>query len=363
MALRFCSHSLGFAAIGFFLTACATVHKTGEATAQTAATPQADSQAPERPPFAVWLAGLKAEAIGAGIRAEIVDAALANVTYDQEVVQSDRNQPEVKLTLETYLAQRLTPARIKRGREMMIEHRAELAAVAKVYNVQPRFIVAIWGMETNYGSFIGNRDTIQSLVTLAYDPRRSAYFRKELLAALKILDEGHVAVGNMKGSWAGAMGQSQFMPTSFLAYAVDFDGDNRRDIWTTPVDVFASIANYLKTFGWRDDQTWGREVKMPQAFDGANGGGQGLMPPANTCAVRNHAGNLTLGAWNKRGVRRLSGAALPAVNLNASLARPDGADGRAFLTYGNYRSILRYNCSDFYAIAVGLLADNFTDLD
>lgn len=314
----------------------------------------------DRPPFEEWLQALREEAVSAGIRAETVDLALADVTFDEAVVKSDRNQPEVKLTLETYLAQRLTPQRIAKGREMMQTHREDLARVAKAFGVQPRFIVAIWGLETNYGGYTGNRNVIQSLVTLAYDPRRAAFFRKELLAALRILDEGHVTVADMKGSWAGAMGQPQFMPTSFNAYAVDFDEDGRRDIWTTPVDVFASIASYLKTFGWDAQRTWGRQVKL---MDGAAERLEGKEPPAKSCALRNHVGQMPLDAWQDLGVRRLNGDDLPKVQVEASLARPDGPTGRAYLTYANYRSILRYNCSDFYAITVGSLADALHDLE
>lgn len=317
---------------------------------------------PDRKPFPDWLQELRDEALSSGISEATVDAALADVSFDDAVVKSDRNQPEVKLTLETYLKPRLSPQRIAKGREMMVEYREELAAVAAAYGVQPRFIVAIWGMETNYGGFTGNRYVIQSLVTLAYDPRRSDFFRKELMAALKILDEGHVQVADMKGSWAGAMGQPQFMPTSFNAYAVDFDGDGRRDIWTTPVDVFASIASYLKTYGWNADYTWGREVQIDDAAR-ERIARQDLGAPATTCALRNHRGPLALRDWQDLGVLRLNGGALPAVEIAASLATPDGPGGRAFLTYGNYRSILRYNCSDFYAISIGMLADAFKDLE
>lgn len=317
---------------------------------------------PDRKPFPDWLEEIRTEALSLGISAATVDAALADVSFDEAVVKSDRNQPEVKLTLETYLKPRLSPQRIAKGREMMVKYREELAAVAAAYGVQPRFIVAIWGMETNYGGFTGNRYVIQSLVTLAYDPRRSDFFRKELMAALRILDEGHVQVADMKGSWAGAMGQPQFMPTSFNAYAVDFDGDGRRDIWTTPVDVFASIASYLKTYGWNADFTWGREVTIDDAAR-ERIAARNLEAPAKTCALRNHRGQLALGEWQDLGVLRLNGDPLPAVEITASLAMPDGPEGRAFLTYGNYRSILRYNCSDFYAISIGMLADAFKDLE
>ncbi len=320
------------------------------------------AQTPEQKPFDEWLVELRSDALKAGISEKTLDAALADVAPDAAVVKADRNQPEVKLTAESYLGSRISPQRIAKGREMMEKYRTELRQVADAFGVQPRFIVAIWGLETNYGGFTGGRYVIQSLVTLAYDPRRSDFFRKELLAALRILDEGHVEVPQMTGSWAGAMGQPQFMPTSFNAYAVDFDGDGRRDIWTTPVDVFASIARYLKSFGWNAEYTWGREVKIDSEAR-KRIADRNLDAPAKSCALRNHRGPLSLKAWQDLGVTRLNGDPLPDVEIEASLAMPDGPEGRAFLTYNNYRAILRYNCSDLYAISIGILADAFKDLE
>jgi membrane-bound lytic murein transglycosylase B len=310
--------------------------------------------AAEPPSFEDWLAGVKAEAIEKGIRAETVEAAFKDVKLDEKIITADRNQPEVKLTLTTYLAQRVTKARIDRGLAKMAEHREELRAVSEKYGVQPRFIAAIWGMETNFGSFTGGKYVIEALATLAYDPRRSAFFRQQLIEALKILDEGHITVSDMKGSWAGAMGQPQFMPNSFYNFAQDFDGDGRRDIWTTPVDVFASIANYLKSNTWRADQTWGRQVTLPDDFQEK---AQKLAPTASSGALKYHLGQMKLAEWNDLGVRRLNGQELPMADFVASLALPDGPGGAAFLTYTNYRAILRYNPSNFYAIAVGQLAD------
>lgn len=307
-------------------------------------------------PFDQWMAELRAEALDQGIRPEILDAALAGVTYDAGVVKADRNQPEFKQTFAGYMKARVSDARIRRGQEQIAKHRAALERVGDAYGVQPRFIAAIWGIETNYGSYTGGKDVVQSLVTLAYDPRRSDYFRRELLTALKILNEGHIDPANMKGSWAGAMGQPQFMPTSFWDFAEDFDGDGRRDIWTTPEDVFASIANYLKRYGWEGNRTWGRRVDLPMDFT-SKVSDQGLGAPSSRCALRNHVGDLTLDQWQAMGVRRDGGADLPQVNIEASLVQPGGEEGPAFLTYGNFRAILRYNCSNFYALAVGHLAD------
>jgi len=326
------------------------------------ASPSPAQEPTELPPFEEWLEGVKTEAIAQGIRADIVEAALAGVSHDETVITADRNQPEKKAEFPTYINQRLDDKRLSRGRDKMAAHKTELAAVAKAYDVQARFIAAIWGLETNFGGHSGGRNVIQSLVTLAYDPRRTAYFRKELLVALKILDEGHVTVDKMTGSWAGAMGQPQFMPSSFMAFAQDFDGDGRRDIWNSYVDVFASIAFYLKSYGWRSDQTWGRQVMLPKDFEERVQKAK-LGPPATRCALRNHLGNMTLAAWQDLGVRRLNGAALPKVDVMASLARPAGPDGDAYLTYGNYRAILRYNCSDYYAVTVGKLADMLKDFE
>lgn len=312
--------------------------------------------AQDRVPFDQWLAELRAEALEQGIRPEILDEALANVTYDAGVVKADRNQPEFKQTFEGYMKARVSEARIRRGQEKIREHWDTLKAVGAAYGVQPHFIAAIWGIETNYGSYTGGKDVVQSLVTLAYDPRRSGYFRRELLTALRILNEGHIDPAHMKGSWAGAMGQPQFMPTSFWDYAQDFDGDGRRDIWTTPGDVFASIAYYLKRYGWQDEWTWGRRVTLPENFD-IRIADQKLGPPQDRCALRDHIGDLSLDQWQALGVRRLNGDDLPNVNVEASLARPAGPDGPAFLTYGNFRAILRYNCSNYYALAVSHLAD------
>jgi len=310
-------------------------------------------------PFDEWLQGLRKEALAKGIRQETLDSALAGVQPIPRIIELDRKQPEFTQTYSEYLAARVTDARIQRGREMIAEHMDELKAVSEKYHVQPRFIAAIWGMETNYGSYMGSYSVVASLATLAYDPRRSSYFRRELLEALEILDEGHTTPENMKGSWAGAMGQSQFMPSSFLEYAQDFDGDGRRDIWGTPVDVFASIANYLSVHGWTDDHSWGRRVRIPNDFEQER---QNLMPqqPPASCgrALKEHTMRIPLSNWEALGVRDEYGGDLPnRPGLLASLVTMENGKGPSYLTYPNFRAILSYNCSNFYALAVGHLAD------
>ena len=220
--------------------------------------------------FSDWQAELRTEALNKGISAKTFDTAFAGIAPIERVLELDRSQPEFTLTLETYLNKVVSATRVKKARQKLEEHRGILKEVSEKFGVQPRFIVALWGIETNFGQYTGGFSVIAALSTLAYDGRRSAYFRKELLNALQIIEEGHISAADMKGSWAGAMGQSQFMPSSFLNYAYDYNGDGRRDIWTTQHDVFASIANYLGSVGWRDDMTWGRQVRLPDGLDGTS---------------------------------------------------------------------------------------------
>ncbi len=308
-------------------------------------------------PFEDWLAIVIAEAREQGIREDIIQQALVPVTPIPQVISNDRSQAEFTETFEQYLEKRVTQWRIDTGRARLAQHRELLEQVGAHYGVEPRFIVAFWGIETNFGNFTGGTDVIRALVTLAYDPRRADYFRRELFSALQILNEGHIAHADMKGSWAGAMGQSQFMPSSFVQYAQDFDGDGRRDIWTTPADVFASIAQYLKAAEWRDDQTWGREVQLPADYQAR--AGEWAQPPAqHSCSVvRHHTQMLPLSQWQEIGVRRIDGSDLPTNDFTASIIQPDGPEGRAFLTYQNFRAILRYNCANNYALSIGHLAD------
>lgn len=294
--------------------------------------------------FDVWRGALRTEALANGISAALFDEAFQNVSPIARVIELDRNQPEFTLTLSTYLQKVVSGTRTKKARIRLEEHKDILAEVSAKYGVQPRFIVALWGIETNFGQHTGGFSVIAALATLAHDGRRSAYFRKELLNALTILQEGHIKPADMKGSWAGAMGQSQFMPSSFLSYATDWDGDGRRDIWTTQNDVFASIANYLSSVGWRNDLTWGREVKVPVGLNAAS------LSKAKT--------KKTMDEWRALGVTSADGSTLPKRNLTSRLVVPAKSDGRAFLAYKNYDNILKWNRSNYFAIAVGTLADN-----
>ncbi len=294
--------------------------------------------------FATWLDGVHRDAIAAGIRPQSVDRALEGVHPIPRVLELDQRQPETTLTFEQYIERVVNAQRIAAGRQRLIENRALLNEVAARYKVQPRFIVALWAIETDFGEKTGNFPVISALATLAYDGRRSAFFRRELIAAIKIVDQGFVRPEEMIGSWAGAMGQSQFMPSSYLQYAVSFRGDGRRDIWHRREDVFASIANYLAQLGWRGDETWGRRVQVPPGFD----------PSLAGLAIRK-----PLGEWQHLGVRRLDGGKLPAVELQASVLLPSGAGGPALLVYDNFRTTLRWNNSSYFAAAVGYLADGF----
>ncbi|MBL4601966.1 MAG: lytic murein transglycosylase [Emcibacteraceae bacterium] len=314
--------------------------------------------------FEVWLADLKAEALQDGISQEILDTTFKDLTPNAKVVDLDRRQPEFTQTAKQYLEKRVSPLRIKNGRKKMAEFGAVLNPSARTIAVQKRFIAAIWGMETNYGTYTGNFNVVRSLMTLAYDMRRSSFFRRELMKALLILEQGHIAPDKMIGSWAGAMGQGQFMPTSFFAYAYDMDGDGKKDIWTNEADVFGSIGNYLSVHGWRPDQTWGREVKLPDDMT-ARQALVDLTPepnPPRSCkrALRDHSKKYSLDQWQEMGVRNLDNTDLPKVvdtNIEATLLMPMGIDGPAYLTYQNFRSILTYNCSNLYALGVSLLSD------
>ena len=297
--------------------------------------------------FSAWLELLREDARSAGISEKTLDAALADlVAPEPRVIELDQKQPEKTESVEDYVAARVSPERIAEGRLMLQRYPTWLGRVERTYKVQRRFIVALWGIESSYGRHTGKHPVIPALVTLAYDPRRGDYFRKELLAALKILDEGHVSLSRMKGSWAGAMGPFQFMPSSYRHYAVDADGDGRINIWGSVPDALASAANYLAKAGWKNDQTWGRAVKLTQKLDSSLTGLETRLP---------------LSRWQALGVRRSNGRALPRRDLQASLIIPDGPTGPAYLVYNNFRALRRWNRSNSFAVAVGTLAESYAE--
>lgn len=311
----------------------------------------------DAPPFPEWLEGVRTEAAAKGIRSEVLEKALRDVQPVRRIVERDRSQAEFKLTYQIYADRLLTRTNIAAGRRKMREQAAVLEAVSRKYRVQPRFIVAIWGMETRYGAVKPTMPVIPALATLAWDRRRFSFFRNELMQALWMLEKGHINLESMLGSWAGAMGQPQFMPSSYMAYARDFDGDGHRDIWKSEADIFASIANYLRSHGWHDDQTWGRRVLLPADAAKLRAALPKRTERSGCRAIDAMSGPLRLSEWQARGIRRADGSDLPTRDLKASLVEPDGIDGPAFLVYRNYHSVLRYNCAHLYGLAVSGLAD------
>ena len=295
--------------------------------------------------FAAFVAGVKREARASGISAGVLDRAFAGLKPNPRVIELDRHQPEFTLTWAQYRARIVSDARIARGRQLLAQHRTLMEAVAARYGVPAGIIVGIWGLESNYGQSMGGFNVIDALATLAWDGRRSAFFRSELMDALRILQNGDITLPQMTGSYAGAMGQTQFMPDSFLKYAVDYGGTGRRDIWNDLGCVFASTANYLAREGWQRDVPWGEIARLPEGFDPALAG-------------RGH--HRPLGAWQSLGVGRTGAAPLPPTT-EAAVLLPGGAGGEAFLAYHpSFRAIYRYNPSDFYCISVGLIGDLVT---
>jgi len=296
----------------------------------------------EKLPFEQYVKELKVEAIALGIDPTVVNNAFADVTFLQRSVKSDKAQPEFKLTLDTYIPRAVPTWKVEQARAAYKKHYHLLHKIGKEYGVQPRFIVALWGIETNFGRLTGRHPVISSLTTMAYDGRRETLFKKQLFAALTILEQGHITQDKFIGSWAGAMGQVQFMPTSYLNYAVDGDGDGKKDIWNNHADIFASAANYLKTEGWDDSETWGRQVLIPKNFD------------VTLAGIKT---TKSLAAWQALGVRRFDGSALPQVEMNGSIVIPDDASGRVYLAYNNYRVLMHWNRSYYFATAVSYLSE------
>jgi len=295
--------------------------------------------------FSVWLAELRAEAAALGF-SETTLATLDTLEPLERVLELDNSQPEFVQTFTRYLGLRVTPRQVSRGQELLQQHAVLLDEVRQRYGVQPHYLVAFWAVESNYGSATGGFTVLEALATLAFDPRRADWFRNQLLTALRIIDEGHIQPERMTGSWAGAMGQLQFMPTVFYQYGVDGDGDGRIDIWNSLPDIFHSAANFLSNLGWKGDERWGREVLIPDDFDFSQAG----------TGTRK-----SLQEWRDIGVTQLNGAPIPVVaGMQASVILPAGADGPAFLAYANFRATMGYNPSTFYALTVGHLADRYT---
>ncbi len=293
--------------------------------------------------FAAFVNGVKAEARRAGIRDATLQQAFAGVEPNQKVIELDRRQPEFTMTWPEYRARVLPDSRLQAARENYARERSLLARVEERYGVDPLIIMGIWGIESAFGANKGNYRLVEALSTLAWEGRRAVYFRGELINALRILDQGDVTAIRMTGGYAGAMGQPQFMPSSYLRFAVDFDGDGRRDIWDSKPDVFGSIGNYLAANGWRRGEPWAQPVLLPGGFDVAN-------------AVREN--RRSLGDWRRAGVRRVDGREFGRADIPGAIVVPGGAPpGEGFMTYPNFNVIRRYNPSDFYALAVGLLGE------
>jgi membrane-bound lytic murein transglycosylase B len=292
--------------------------------------------------FEDWLAGLREDAVSRGVSQETLDSAFYGVVPIERVLELDRRQPEFAETFWKYLNTRVTPERIARGRALLVEHSALLADVQRRYGVQPRFLVAFWGLESDYGGDTGDFPLVPAVTTLAYNARRASFFREQLLTLLQLIDRGDISA-DATGSWAGAFGQMQFIPSTFQAYAVDYDGDGRRDLWGSLPDIFASAANYLSSIGWDGEATWGREVVLPLGFEyAASGLDQERL----------------LADWQRLGIGTIDGSPMPATNMRAALLLPGGVNsGPALLVYRNFRKIMNWNNSVLYAVSVGHLAD------
>ena len=331
--------------------------------AQEEVAPEA-TEAEESAAFQAWLVDLRVEALERGISAATLDSIIPTIEPQRRVIQADRNQAEFVQTYASYL-ERVSDRRIDMGQDLLAKQGEMIAAAAQDYNVQPRFVAAILGMESNYGTFPITEPLFNVIATLAYDSRRGEQFRTELFAAFEIVDKGYASQEEMKSSWAGALGAPQFMPGSYLRLAVDQDGDGKRDLWNMGPDVIGSVANYLKSTGWQDNQTWGRAVSLPP------GGEQSLPAPQNTglspdASCRRYT---TMGVWRdlndwqELGVRKADGSDLPTRPLAAALIIGDEGDDKGYLVYSNFCSLLRYNPSFKYALGVSLLSDGIAGIE
>ena len=307
----------------------------------------------------IWLSEVKKEALSLGISQKTIEKELNNIKPQEKIILRDRCQPESTITLDEYLYYRVDKARIVIGRNMLEEYKSELSKIGEYFGIQPRFIISILGMESYYGRNQGKISTINAVTTLAFDRRRSSFYRKQLFAALKIIDDEMIPSNNLIGSWGGAVGMTQMIPTTFLESAYDWDGGGI-DIWNSYLDAFASTANYLTSIDknpWLNDSTWGREVIPPPNIEDFYSSLE-QENPKGCGAVKRRSISKTLPEWSKLGFKSINNKTLPQrVDLEARLVAPVGINGRMFLVYPNYKNLLYYNCSSYYAISIGLLSD------
>ncbi|WP_342654400.1 lytic murein transglycosylase [Pseudomonas sp. F3-2] len=297
--------------------------------------------------FSEWQSMFRAQALSAGVRPEVFDNAFAGVTPDMSVVKADRSQPEFTRPVWEYLDSAMSAVRVRKGQALLAQYADALTAIEQRYGVDRQALVAVWGMESSFGQFQGTQSVIRSLATLAYEGRRPQFAQDQLIAALQIIQHGDIDAPSMLGSWAGAMGQTQFIPTTYNTHAVDFDGDGRRDIWNSPTDALASTAHYLQSSGWQKGQPWGFEVQLNPGFDYA-------LADAST--------RKTIAEWQQMGLKLANGSTLPAYfqQQQAALLLPAGYKGPSFLVMDNFRAILKYNNSSSYALGVSLLSERFS---
>ncbi len=332
--------------------------------AQERSDPNRAAQANAAPAFQNWLRGFRAKALAEGVSADVLDRELTGLTYNSRVVAYDRDQPVNRVSegpiLPGYLERRLVPSRIEPGRRLAVSLDPVLTRAEAETGVDGNIILGIWGMETNYGGYTGDFDAVRSLATLAFDGRREELFTRELIAALKMIDSGKARRDQMIGSWAGALGNPQFLPTSYLEHAVDADGDGRPNIWSSETDTVASIANYLKHYGWQAGIPWGVKVRVPAGFDRM---AVRETTPATECSrvYAKHSKMLPISEWRAMGIMPVAGSRefdrFPSGDVLASLVEVDGQGTDAYLATVNYRALLGYNCSNYYAVSVGTLGD------
>lgn len=314
------------------------------ATSSPAAAAQQAPETTQPDGFPEFVEKLKREARQQGIRASTINQAFANIHFVDHVVKSDQNQPEQKVLLDDYLNRVITPEKVTQARTQMRTHQQILRRTEQRYGVQPQYLVALWALESRFGKVQGDEDIFSALASLAFEGRREAFFTKELIAALKMVDEGHIEASQMKGSWAGAMGQNQFMPSSYLRYGADGDGDGKMDIWNNINDVFASSANYLASEGWKRGGEWGQQVTLPADFDTALAGTK-------------TAQRKTVAQWQALGVTFPQNSRQPNAQQNAWIVIPDDGQNRGFMALQNFRTLMAWNRSYYFAISIGMMAD------